>query len=73
MYLIQSSSTYPLFKTPVVHSILIDPPSERISVDKAVNIAQQVYPSARLRWIETPSNETGTFTIMLYQRGEPSE
>jgi uncharacterized iron-regulated membrane protein len=63
----------PIYKTPIVYSSLPDISAERISVDKAVNIAQQVYPVALLRWIETPSNEKGTYIIMLYQHGEPSE
>jgi len=45
----------------------------RISVDAAVNIAVQQYPQTQLRWIETPANATGSYRIMLYQTGEPSQ
>lgn len=43
----------------------------RISVDQAVAIAQQLFPKARLCWIETPDGATGSFRINLRQTGEP--
>ena len=46
---------------------------QRISVDSAVKIAQNVYPQAQLRWIETPKNPESSYRIMLYQAGEPSQ
>ncbi|MCX7087002.1 MAG: PepSY domain-containing protein [Methylococcales bacterium] len=45
----------------------------RIPLDQAIAIAQKKLPKATLRWIETPSNQTGTYRIMLYQQGEPSK
>ena len=63
----------PIYKTPTIFSTLADTVSERISADKAVNIAQQIYPLATIRWIETPSDNKSTYKIMLYQKGEPSE
>lgn len=46
---------------------------QRISVDSAVKTAKKVYPHAQLRWIETPNNPQGSYRIMLYQDGEPSQ
>lgn len=43
----------------------------RISIDQAVSAAQQLFPEARLCWIETPDGETGSFRINLRQPGEP--
>ena len=61
----------PLYEMPKVAS---QPQNKaRISVDAAVNIAVQQYPQAQLRWIETPANATGSYRIMLYQTGEPSQ
>ncbi|MDP3009611.1 MAG: PepSY-associated TM helix domain-containing protein [Methylococcales bacterium] len=61
----------PLYEMPKVAS---QPQNKaRISVDAAVNIAVQQYPKAQLRWIETPANATGSYRIMLYQTGEPSQ
>lgn len=45
----------------------------RISVDQAVAIAQQQFPNASLRWIETPKGQDGSYRIMFYQYGEPSK
>lgn len=44
----------------------------RIPVDQAVTIAQQQFPHAELRWIETPKDNKGSYRISLYQSGEPS-
>ena len=46
--------------------------SVRISLDKAVEAAQQQFPDARLCWIETPHDATGSYRINLRQAGEPS-
>ena len=61
----------PLSETPKVHSITQQ--NKRISVDKAVEIAVNHYPSTQLRWIETPNGADGVYRIMLYQQGEPSQ
>lgn len=63
----------PLYRTPshLTSEILAGKP--RMNLDDAVNIAQNRYPNARLRWIETPENELGTYNIKLYQPDEPSE
>ena len=45
----------------------------RISLDEAIDIAQQQFPRAVLRWIETQANETGSYRVMLYLWGEPSK
>ena len=45
----------------------------RIPVDTAVAIAQNTFPNAQLRWIETPKDKTGSYCIILYQYGEPSK
>lgn len=44
----------------------------RITVDKAVAIAQKRFPRAEVRWVETPGNDRGVYLIRLYQAGEPS-
>lgn len=46
--------------------------SKRISLDKAVEIAQAQFPIAKVKWIVTPNNETGSYRINLRQPGEPS-
>jgi uncharacterized iron-regulated membrane protein len=61
----------PLYETPILTSQKQN--QSRITVDKAVEIAQNVFPETQLRWIETPNNEKGIFKIMLYQEGEPSK
>ena len=45
----------------------------RISLDKAVEIAKQQFPKARLCWIETPSGNLGSYHIRLRQADEPSQ
>jgi uncharacterized iron-regulated membrane protein len=45
---------------------------KRISLDQAVAIAQQPFPTARPCWIETPDGEKGSYRINLRQAGEPS-
>lgn len=47
------------------------PGLERISVDRAVEIARRRFPSSRLRWIEMPHGATGVYRINLRQDGEP--
>jgi uncharacterized iron-regulated membrane protein len=44
----------------------------RITVDRAVAIAQARFPDARLRWIETPDGAKGVYRINLRQAFEPS-
>ncbi|MDP3333695.1 MAG: PepSY-associated TM helix domain-containing protein [Methylococcaceae bacterium] len=44
----------------------------RITLDQAAALAKARYPEARLRWIETPDGQNGTYRIVLYQQGEPS-
>ena len=52
----------------------LPPPATRsiITIDKAVSIAQTVFPEAELSWIETPHDPQGSFRINLHQAGEPS-
>lgn len=38
-----------------------------ISIDDAIKIAKQEFPNAQLRWIETPDDEDGVYTIRLKQ------
>lgn len=45
---------------------------ERITLDKAVAIARQRFPQARLCWIETPNDAQGSYRINLRQDFEPS-
>lgn len=44
-----------------------------ISLDHAIAIAQKVFPNAKLSWIETPENATGSIRINFRQAGEPSQ
>ncbi|NOU14972.1 MAG: PepSY domain-containing protein [Methylococcaceae bacterium] len=44
----------------------------RITLDQAAAFANARYPEAKLRWIETPDGQVGTYRIVLYQEGEPS-
>lgn len=60
----------PTFETPDVWS----EPSEavkRISMDDALRIAQQQFPQAEPRWLESPDGEEGVFMVRLHQPGEP--
>jgi len=44
----------------------------RITLDQAAAFAKARYPEAKLRWIETPDGQNGTYRIVMYQQGEPS-
>lgn len=45
----------------------------RINADQAVKIAQQRFPAAELRWVETPGlNNLKPWRIVLHHRNEPS-
>lgn len=44
---------------------------QRITADRAVAIAQNRFPHAEVRWIETPGDRHGVYLIRLYQAGEP--
>lgn len=46
--------------------------NNRITLDQAVDKAQQLFPSARLCWIVTPKNITDSYRINLRQDFEPS-
>lgn len=62
----------PLYVTPRVNSV---PHAgvARIPLDQAVRIAQQQFPQGQLRWIETPQDVYGSYRIIFYQAGEPSQ
>ena len=60
-----------LFKAKT-HQSISQNGNQRISLDRAVDIALQRFPKATLRWIETPVDVNGSYQIMLYQSGEPS-
>ncbi|HDY86308.1 hypothetical protein LCGC14_1379830 [marine sediment metagenome] len=62
----------PLYKPASTSSILIDN-GQRLPVDKIVDIAQQQFPKANVKWIETPNGITGSYRINLRQEGEPSQ
>jgi|TARA_R110000851_G_scaffold164935_1_gene309350 uncharacterized iron-regulated membrane protein len=47
--------------------------ADRITADQAVEIANNRFPDAELRWVETPGlNNQKAWRIALYQEGEPS-
>ena len=58
-------------KLPALHS-LATPTSKCITLDQAVSTAQQLFPEARLAWIETPDDDNGMIRINLGQAFEPS-
>ncbi len=62
----------PLYKTPDIHSIKPEGRT-RISLDEAAAVASKRYPMAKLRWLETPADEQGSYIVRIYQEGEPSE
>lgn len=43
-----------------------------ISIDTAIQTAQQRYPTARLAWLESPADANGSYRINLGQADEPS-
>ncbi|MCY1646629.1 PepSY domain-containing protein [Caulobacter sp. SL161] len=47
-------------------------PAARISVDRAVAIAQAALPGARIAWIETPTVDRGVYRLRLQAPGDPS-
>ena len=62
----------PLYVAPTTTSIP-HPGAVRITVDAAIHIAQQQFPAGKLRWVETPKDANGSYRIMFYQAGEPSQ
>ncbi len=61
----------PTFKAPDLTSYAQVP--TRINVDQAMKVALEVFPMARIRWIETPGKGAGTYRIIMAQRFEPSQ
>lgn len=61
----------PLYRPPALQS-QASSGGVRIDVDTAVEIAQRRFPTATLRWIETPAGSHGVYRINLRQPGEPS-
>jgi uncharacterized iron-regulated membrane protein len=62
----------PLYKPENTQSTQIDN-EQRLPVDHIVMLAQQHFPTAQIKWIETPNGETGSYRINLRQEGEPSQ
>lgn len=54
----------PTFEKPQLRSNVVNV-DKRISVDKALNIAQNRFANAQPRWIETPDSDAGTYLIRL--------
>ncbi|AMK76013.1 MULTISPECIES: PepSY-associated TM helix domain-containing protein [Methylomonas] len=63
----------PLQAAPTPQSAPPSTQQARISLDQAVAVGQARFPQARLCWIETPHNATGSYRINLRQSGEPSQ
>lgn len=61
-----------LYRPENTQSTLIDN-EQRLPLDHIVNIAQQQFPTANVKWIETPDGITGSYRINLRQDGEPSQ
>lgn len=62
----------PLYQSQNTHSALQEGKA-RISVDEAATIALHAFPHTTLRWLETPKDRQGSFRVMVYQQGEPSQ
>ncbi len=61
-----------LYKPKSTHSIVTEN-AERLPVDFIVKRAQQYFPSAIVKWIETPNGADGSYRINLRQAHEPSQ
>jgi len=61
----------PLYKPSNTQSLL-NSQLHRQAIDEIVSIAQQQFPLASVKWIETPKSLTGSYRINLKQEGEPS-
>lgn len=61
-----------LYSPENTQSTLIDN-KQRLPLDHIVNIAQQQFTTANVKWIETPDGITGSYRINLRQEGEPSQ
>jgi uncharacterized iron-regulated membrane protein len=62
----------PLYSPANTQSIPIEK-VQRLPLDHIVDIAQQQFPTANVKWIETPDGITGSYRINLRQQGEPSQ
>lgn len=62
----------PLKAMPRPHSAPAEKDADRITLDRAVAVARQRFPSARLCWIETPHDAVGSYRINLRQDFEPN-
>lgn len=60
----------PLSTMPQPTSEVIDI-QQRITVDRAVAIAQGRFPRADVRWVETPKDNGDVYLVRMYQAGEP--
>ncbi|MAS25819.1 MAG: hypothetical protein CMI03_03855 [Oceanospirillaceae bacterium] len=49
-----------------------DQPAQRIAAQQAAAIALNEFPTAELRWLQTPADYLDTYSFRLYQPGEPS-
>ncbi len=58
---------------PVIESMLPETDARRIGADKAIAIARERFPKARLRWVEAPASASDTYFLRLKQDGEPSD
>lgn len=59
-----------LHQMPVLRSTPV-PGARRISADRAHAIARREFPTAQLRWLETPDSPQGVYFVRLRQPGEP--
>jgi len=61
----------PLYK-PTSTASIPTKDAKRILVDDAVIIATTQFPDAVVKWVETPDGSDGSYSIRLWQSGEPS-
>lgn len=60
------------FKTPAAVKSDYQGQTETISIDRAVAIADRIFPGAPLRWLATPEGREGVYVIEKRQDGEAS-
>lgn len=61
----------PLARMPLLHSA---PAAGRamLDADTVAGLARAAFPDAELRWLDTPEDAQGVYSLRLWQRGEPS-
>ncbi len=61
------------WKSPVLASEIPQQTANRIGMDRAIKIALEVFPAAKVRWIQSPVVATDVYMVRLKQPGELSD